>query len=74
VYDEKKRELEVIFVEVMKKTVGEVPMPPGNGVPYDMNTLPKMSTPDFTGMANDDEGDFMETLKPPQPPTIDELD
>jgi L1 cell adhesion molecule like protein len=74
VYDEKKRELEVIFVEVMKKTVGEVPMPPGNGVPYDMNNLPKMSTPDFTGMANDDEGDFMETSKPPQPPTIDEVD
>jgi hypothetical protein len=58
VYDEKKKELETIFVEVMNRaaTHGTVPnMPPGNGVPFTMDTLPPRGKPDFTGMSNDDD-------------------
>jgi hypothetical protein len=77
VYDEKKKELEDIFLEVMKSSMnnGAMPpnpdgesgttafppgpdgkpfMPPGNGVPYNMDNLPPMSRADFTGMSNSD--------------------
>jgi L1 cell adhesion molecule like protein len=106
VYDEKKKELEVIFVEVMKTSLnnGSMPppaeecgttafppgpdgkpfMPPGNGVPYNMDNLPPMSKPDFTGMSSSDpsigvrnlskQGSMPDPKDLFTPPSIDEVD
>jgi L1 cell adhesion molecule like protein len=79
VYDEKKKELEVIFVEIMKIAMnngampsGDIPFPLGpDGKPY----MPEMEKPDFTGMSNSDPDDFINTsANPPKPPSIDEVD
>jgi len=59
-------------------------MPPGNGVPYNMDNLPPMSKPDFAGMSNSDpyvgvrnvfkEGSMPDVKNTFTSPSIDEVD
>jgi len=79
VYDEKKKELETIFVEIMKKVVGNGSGPdgpvPGEKIPVGpdgkpifnmpgMPPMPNFSTPDFSGKSNDDPDDFIPVHQP----------